>query len=98
QVLNETPDPFSSASKEKESSLSHFEPGNILISDPERRAELRPVHEHALATHERVHPFAERFKRVIDEELSHIFSDNDDKEGIVLDWDEFSQTWFRIIR
>ncbi|KXX83319.1 Cytochrome P450 4c3 [Madurella mycetomatis] len=98
QVLDETPIPFTSASREKQSSLDHFEPGNVLIADPERRKQLRPVHEHALATNQRVHPFAEHFRNVIDAELESLFRNADSKGEMDLDWDGFSQAWFRIIR
>lgn len=96
QVLDETPVPFTSASREKKSSLNHFEPGNVLIADPKRRKQLRPVQEHALVTNERLQPFAERFKRVIDEELDSLLQNANDKSEF--DLDTFSQTWFRIIR
>jgi len=54
EALEGTPMPFTPASKEKRSALAHFEPGNVLISNASRRAELRPLHEHVLATNERV--------------------------------------------
>lgn len=98
QILDETPIPFSAASREKKSALAHFEPGNVLIADPERRKELRPVHEHALATNESVHPFAERFKKIINEELDSLLGDADDKPEMDLNWDDFAQMWFRIVR
>lgn len=98
QVLDETPVPFSAASREKKSALAHFEPGNILISDPERRNQLRPVHEKALATNERVHPFADRFKKVIDEELDSLLGNADGDGEMDMDWNQFSETWFRVVR
>jgi cytochrome P450 len=93
QVLSETPIPFGSATKEKKSSLGHFEPNHILIADPERRAELRPVHEQALATNQRIHPLADRFTHVINSELQSLTNDTP-----ILDYPTFSTTWFRIIR
>ncbi|KAJ9150576.1 Cytochrome P450 4c3 [Coniochaeta hoffmannii] len=98
QVLEGTPIPFGQATKEKKSALNHFEPGNVLISDPERRKVLRPVHEHALATNERVHPLAERFNHVINEELDLLLRAMDDKSDVELNWDRVSETWFRVIR
>lgn len=93
KVLSETPIPFGSATKEKKSSLGHFEPNHILIADPERRAELRPVHEEALAINQRVHPLADRFSHVINSELQSLTNDTP-----ILEWPAFSATWFRIIR
>ena len=95
QVLKATPLSFSAASTEKRSALTHFEPGNVLISDGARRQELRPVHEQALATNQRVHPLVEKFKRIIDEELEDFPEMSATKE---VGWAEFSLRWFRIVR
>ncbi|RWY79908.1 cytochrome P450 [Rhizobium leguminosarum] len=97
EALEGTPMPFTPASKEKRSALAHFEPGNVLISNASRRAELRPLHEHALATNERVHPFVEHFDHIVREELQALLPLAD--TGIrCVSWDEFSQSWFRIVR
>jgi hypothetical protein len=98
QVLEGTPIPFGQATKEKKSALEHFEPGNLFISDPERRKQLKPVHEEALATKQRVHPFAERFNHVINEELDLLLRTMNDNDEMELNWDRVSETWFRIIR
>jgi len=100
QILNQTPVPFSPATPEKKSALGHFEPGNILISDPERRKVLRPVHEEALATNQRNHPLAKTFKTVIHDEFNHLFppSSLDSQNEITVTWDSFSTAWFRIVR
>lgn len=92
QVLEGTPIPFGQATKEKKSALEHFEPGNLLISDPERRKQLRLVHEEALATKQRVHPFAERFNHVINEELDSLLQSMNDNDEMELDWDRVSET------
>jgi cytochrome P450 len=97
-VLEGTPIPYGQATKEKKSALEHLEPGNVLIADPERRKELRPVHEEALATSQRVHPFAERFKHVVDEELDSLLRAMDEHDQTELNWDKISETWFRVIR
>lgn len=90
QVLDGTPVPFSSASKEKKSALRHFEPTNILIADPEQRRQLRPIHEHALFTNSRTHPFASRFSSIISSELSPLLSQE------TIDWTAFATVWSRI--
>lgn len=97
EVLEGTPSPFTPASKEKRSALAHFEPGNVLISNASRRAGLRPLHEHALATNERVHPFAEHFHRIVREELQALLPPAGTGVRNV-GWDDFSQSWFRIVR
>jgi hypothetical protein len=94
-VLSRSPQPFSPATREKRAALNHLEPGNVLISDPPRRAQTRPYHEMALATFERHHPLASRFQAVIDEEIGLIIHADERKE---LDWPRFSRAWFRIVR
>lgn len=97
EVLAATPVPFTPATREKRSALDHFEPGNVLISDPPRRAELRPVHEAALATGKKIHPFAQRFDDIVRQELESMIARTDQTTS-ELDWSEFSATWFRIVR
>ncbi|WP_245515465.1 cytochrome P450 [Rhizobium deserti] len=97
-VLQSSPDPFATATREKRAALSHLESNNVLISDPPERVMRRPYHEQALATQERIHPLAERFKEVIDEEIAGILDCQ--KSGLFghLDWNVFSAAWFRIVR
>ncbi|KAM7198722.1 Cytochrome P450 [Naviculisporaceae sp. PSN 640] len=100
QVLQETPEFFTSASKEKKSALRHFEPGNVLIADDEMRDRLRPVHEEALATGEKIHPFAGRMRTVVDQELRAWGDENGasgQKGEVEMDWDMFGKIWSRII-
>ncbi|MCF6371288.1 cytochrome P450 [Rhizobium halophilum] len=94
-VLSRAPQPFSPATKEKRAALNHLEPGNVLISDPPRRAQTRPYHEAALATSERHHPLVSRFQAVIDEEIERIISADGRQE---LDWPLFAAAWFKIVR
>jgi cytochrome P450 len=94
-VLTNSPEPFATATAEKKAALAHLEPGNVLISDAPRRAEVRPVHDHALASHKTLHPFADHFQRVIDEEFDQAFGE---KMPVELDWSLFSKAWFRIVR
>jgi hypothetical protein len=72
KVLNGTPQPFLTDTKEKRAALSHFEPGNVLVSKPARRAVLRPLHEVALGTSNTVHPLVSRFHEVIRDEFQNI--------------------------
>lgn len=99
QVLTETPEIFSSASKEKKSALRHFEQGNILIADDEMRSRLRPVHERALATGEKIHPFARRMREVVDQELQLLGDEFGGEKGgqFDMDWDLFGKIWSRVI-
>jgi hypothetical protein len=65
RVLTGSPQPFRTDTKEKRAALNHFEPGNVLIAEPNRRAALRPMHEAALATSSPLHPLISRFREVI---------------------------------
>jgi cytochrome P450 len=97
-VLARSPVPYATATREKRAALGHFEPGNILISDAPQRVKLRPYHEEALATREKVHPLAASFERIIREELTVILDCQ--KQGLFgrLDWAGFSLAWSRITR
>lgn len=97
-VLAHTPVPYAADTWEKRAALSHFEPGNVLISDPARRASLRPFHEKALATASPVHPLGQRFDSVIREEMAAMLDCQ--KEGLFgcLGWEGFSAAWYRIVR
>ncbi|MBY3345140.1 cytochrome P450 [Rhizobium laguerreae] len=97
-VLECSPRPFATATWEKRAALAHFEPENVLISDASRRAELRPVHEHALASANRLHPSSARFKTIVDSELPEILDGIGADRPNELDWSAFSQAWFRIVR
>ncbi|KFA81344.1 hypothetical protein S40288_11718 [Stachybotrys chartarum IBT 40288] len=99
QALSQTPEPFSTSTMEKQSVLAHLEPGHILIASPEQRAKLRPLHEQALATDDRIHPFAQRFKNVIDGEVQDLLAKTiSDRAEALLSYDDFVPTWMRIVR
>jgi cytochrome P450 len=93
-VLNHTPMPFRTDTSEKRAALNHFEPGNVLIADPGRRAVLRPLHEAALSTSNTVHPLVSRFSVVIQEEYRGIAS----LDAREITWALFANAWFRVVR
>src|SRR4051812_300749 len=93
-VLNHTPVPFRTDTNEKRAALNHFEPGNVLIADPARRAVLRSLHEAALGTSNTVHPLASRFSEVIREEYRSVLN-SDARE---ISWSMFANAWFRVVR
>ncbi|MBY3339089.1 cytochrome P450 [Rhizobium laguerreae] len=97
-VLECSPQPFATATWEKRAALAHFEPKNVLISPASRRAELRPIHEHALASADRLHPSSARFKTIVDSELLEILDGIGSGGPNELDWSAFSLAWFRIVR
>ncbi|WP_106796425.1 cytochrome P450 [Rhizobium sp. H4] len=97
-VLQSSPEPFAAATPEKHAALAHFEPKNVLVSSAPRRAELRPAHEQALATADRLHPYSAHFKGVIDAEFLQLLGDIRSNRSGELDWPAFSQAWFRVVR
>jgi cytochrome P450 len=94
EVLNGSPRPFATDTREKRSALGHFEPGNVLISDPDRRNVLRPLHENALATSTTVHPLASRFRQITRDEFRTVVG-TDVRE---VSWQIFAKAWFRVVR
>jgi cytochrome P450 len=93
-VLTGSPQPFRTDTKEKRAALNHFEPGNVLIADPDRRAGLRPLHEAALATSTAVHPLVSRFREVIRNEYRSVLR----ADGGEITWHLFAAAWFRMVR
>src|SRR3954447_3878242 len=90
KVLNGTPRPFRTDTNEKRAALNHFEPGNVLVADPGRRAELRPLHEAALHTSNAVHPLAFRFRDIIRDECRSFLS----ADVSEITWPMFAAAWF----
>jgi cytochrome P450 len=95
RILNGSPRPFRTDTKEKRAALNHFEPGNVLVADPNRRAALRTLHEAALATSSTVHPFVSRFREVIRHEYRDVMRGGNRGE---ISWPMFAAAWFRMVR
>jgi hypothetical protein len=57
---------------------------------------LGPVHEHTLATNQRIHPLSEHFQAIIHEELRHVFEESGDRSEFDIDWTTFAKAWSRI--
>lgn len=98
EVLEQSPEPFATASKEKEAALSHFEPKNALISHGTERAERRRFHDKVLESDNPRHHMAENFISVVNEETGVLIDEIEKDKKAVLDWDTFIETWFRIVR
>ncbi len=97
RVLNNSPEPFATASREKRSALSHFQPKGVLISHGSERADRRRFNEQVLDTHRQMHHLAERFVAVADEEAAHLLTKVRDHGG-QLTWDQFAGAWFPMVR
>jgi hypothetical protein len=96
RILEETPEPFATATSEKRAALSHFEPKGSLISHGADRADRRRFNEEVLDHHREVHRLADRFVMAAGEEASALLS-HVRRRG-VLSWDAFSHAWFRLVR
>jgi hypothetical protein len=96
RILSETPEPFSTATKEKRAALAHFEPKQALISEGAARADRRRFNEQVLDAHQPVHQLAEWFLCVVDEEVERMCAHLG--EARELGWRQFSRAWFRIVR
>jgi cytochrome P450 len=96
RVLAEGPEPFSPATREKRSALSHFEPHNVLISSAADRAERRPFHDAALDSGSALHRGSAAAVAVIHEELDTLL-ERVDASGR-LEWDDYARTWMRVVR
>jgi hypothetical protein len=96
RVLNETPEPFATANREKRAALSHFQPHGVLISHGPERADRRRFNEDVLDTGRPVHSLGETFAAKIAEEVDAMQREAA-KIGS-LDWDVFARGWWRMVR
>jgi cytochrome P450 len=96
RVLNNSPEPFATASSEKRAALSHFQPEGVLISHGPERADRRRFNEQVLDTGEIMHRLTERFVSVVEEEAELLFGAV--RHRGLLTWDDFALTWFRVVR
>jgi cytochrome P450 len=98
RVLDQSPDPFSTASSEKKAALSHFEPKGALITPPgPQRRDRRRFNEQVLQSDNPMHRLSERFVAVVEEEAEHLLG-GVRRRGGALEWDPFIQSWFRVVR
>jgi cytochrome P450 len=96
RVLEQSPEPYATASAEKKAALSHFEPKVALISHGPERAERRRYNEEVLHSETAVHPLVAPFLKIVEEEAEAILA-SAEAEGI-LTWDDFADGWFRLVR
>ncbi|TCC64069.1 cytochrome P450 [Kribbella pittospori] len=90
RLLDETPEPFSTATADKVGALRHFQPHAVLVTDPPLRASRRELNEQALESHQPVHRHGHRMLEVIRDELDSLHA--------TLAWDDFRAVWSRIVR
>jgi cytochrome P450 len=95
RVLDQTPEPFATASSEKVAALAHFEPAGVLISHGPKRAERRRYNEAVLEPDRAMHRLSARFVEVVDQELEPLLRS---LSGRPLGWEEFARAFRRIVR
>lgn len=95
-VLENSPDPFATASSEKRAALVHFEPKNVLISDGTERSVRRGLQEQVLDSASPVHQLADHFIPIVDQEAGALLRETHAKGE--LNWDDFIVAWFRVVR
>lgn len=93
RILEDSPDPFDPATREKKGALSPFQPHGVLISQGHIRAERRTLNKESLDTTRTVHHLAEP---IVDREVDALVAAAI-RSGS-LDNDEFTRTWWRIVR
>jgi cytochrome P450 len=98
RVLDQSPDPFSTASDEKRAALSHFEPKGALITPPgPERQDRRRFNEQVLQSDNPMHRLSERFIGVVEEEAEQLLAEVHGRGG-ELEWEAFIEAWFRVVR
>lgn len=92
RVLDETPEPFATATPLKRAALSHFQPHGVLISTGTDRAERRRFNEAVLDTSNFMHRNAAAIVNVLGDEFSRLGDD------CCLSWRDFAPVWWRAVR
>lgn len=96
RVLNHSPEPFATETKEKRAALEHFEPENALISHGKEREKRRRLNEKVLESDNPKHHMAERFMSVVNEEANALLYEVDGNAE--LGWYDFIDAWYKVVR
>lgn len=96
RVLDQTPEPFATASREKRAALSHFEPEGVLISHGPVRADRRRFNDDALESDRPVHELGNTFLAAVHEEVATLLAGLGERG--TLHWEQFVAAWFRLVR
>jgi cytochrome P450 len=90
EVLDQSADLYASDGGAKKKGMCHFQPDALTISRGEEWRDRRSFNESALAYHERLHPFAQRFVDVVADEVARF------RIGPTLEWREFEDLFDHI--
>ncbi|WP_230532768.1 cytochrome P450 [Microvirga roseola] len=94
RVLTGTPEPFTPATKEKNSVLGHFEPDVSLISPLPERRNRRRFNGEVLEEGCPVHSKADAFMPVVQEEAETLLA----RSRGEIAWEHFATAWHKIVR
>jgi cytochrome P450 len=92
RVLEDSPEPFSPASREKRAALGHFEPEGVLVSAPADRPDRRRFNEAVLDTDRPVHSLGARFSQIVAEEIEPL------RNASTITWKDWEQPFWHIVR
>jgi cytochrome P450 len=96
RALDQTPEPFATATREKHAALAHFQPDGVLISHGPARADRRRFVEQVLETDRPVHHLATAFLPIVQEEAEVLRRRFREQRGLA--WGEFEAAWMRVVR
>jgi cytochrome P450 len=97
RLLEDTPAPFTPASREKVAALAHFQPDGVLISRGRLRTDRRRLNESVLDTDRPVHRLAGPIGVKVRDEAGAVLAAVEHAAGR-LDWDTFAAGWWRLVR
>ena len=95
-VLEGAPDPFTPASDEKQSALSHFEPHMALVTRGAERAERRAFSDEVLQSQAPMHALAGRFASVAAEQCRGLVAQAKTQDALC--WPDFIAAWMTLVR
>lgn len=95
RVLDQSPEPFSTATLEKRAALNHFEPKLALVSRGPLRTERRQFNERVLEPGCPVHGMAISLLAVVEDEIGGLASQA--RQSGELTWDAFFDRWMRMV-
>jgi Cytochrome P450 len=96
-VLDASPDPYATATREKRAALAPFEPHGVLISGAADRPDRRRWNEAVLDTPAPVHHLAEPMVAAARQEAANLLAQVAEAGG-ELDWPTFTAAWYRLVR
>lgn len=95
RLLENSPEPFTPATKEKRGALAHFQPEGVLISSTAERWHRRPFNEAALQTDRAVHDEGAAFVDAVRRGTAELTRQLD-STGL-LDAESFADAWWGIV-